>query len=299
MTTTQKNSPLKMMKRLAGLALLLPLIINNLSAGAEPAAATVKLVEPRIWSYDFTSRSLDREMRFLVILPEGVALGGPAQPVIYFLHGLGRNETTLLADPACRSALLALRCAVVLPRGLNGWYVNSPVAPKNRYADYLDEVIELASHNFPLRSDRAGRAIGGWSMGGYGAAYTASRRPGDFCALATVIGILDMPRISVGPPERNFPVPTAVFGTDPEVWKQYNARLHMDGLKDTAIFVAYADKAHERQMNEVFIIDALQRGYLWETFRISGAHTFPSVRAGLSPALKFMEQKLLPPASQQ
>jgi len=285
------------MKWLAGLALLLPLIGGNLSASPEPATAKVNLVEPRIWSYDFTSHSLGREMRFLVMLPEGVALGGPAQPVIYFLHGLGRNETTLLADPACRSALLALHCAVVMPRGLNGWYVNSPVTPHNRFADYVDEVIDLASHNFPLRSDRAGRAIGGWSMGGYGAAYTACRRPGDFCALATVIGILDLPRISVGPADQNFPVPTPVFGTDPEVWKQYNPRLLMAGLKDTAIFVAYADKAHERQMNEVFIIDALRRGYLWQTFRISGAHTFPSVQAGLPPALKFMEQKLLSPDS--
>lgn len=257
-------------------------------AAPAPAGPQIAVVAPRIWSCDFTSRALGLPMRFLVVLPPDVALDAAPQPVIYFLHGRGRHERSLLEAPGTRAAIMASRCAIVLPRGRDGWYVNAPAVPADRYADYLDEVIALAERHFPVGRTPALRAIGGWSMGGYGAAYTAGRRAGDFAALAPVIGILDYPRPTVPPPAGNYPVQPR-FGADPGVWEGLNPRRMLARLRGTELFVAYANQASERQMNEVFIAEARAQGLKVRVREMSGTHTFPMVEEGVPPALQFLE----------
>ena len=256
----------------------------------------VSLVEPRVWSCDFTSRALGLPMRFLVVLPEGMAPGTGAAPlpVIYFLHGRGRHERTLLDFDCTRSAVMATRCAVVLPRGKDSWYVNAPAVPADRYADYLDEVIALAESLFPVSRQPAQRGIGGWSMGGYGSAYTACRRPGDFAALAPVIGILDFPRPDIPVPGQNYAVPPR-FGTDPAVWENLNPRKLLPRLRGTQLFVAYANQASERQMNEAFISDTRALGLPLQVREMRGGHSFPMVEEGVPPALRFLESVIAPP----
>jgi len=251
----------------------------------------ITLVEPRVWSCEFTSAALGQPMRFLVVLPEGATRQSAPLPVIYFLHGRGRHERTLLEQEGTRPRVLGSSCAIVLPRGRDGWYVNAPTIPADRYADYLDEVIALAENHFPVGRTPATRAIGGWSMGGYGAAYTACRRTGDFAAVAPIIGLLDFPRPDIAQPGQNYAVP-ARFGQDTERWKQFNPRLLIARLRGTPVFIAYADKAFERQMNEAFIADARAGGVPLEVLRMSGGHTFPMVAQGLPPALSFLEKAL-------
>jgi len=260
-----------------------------------PGLPRVAALEPRVWACDFASQALGRPMRFLIVLPEGASLGGTRVPVVYFLHGRGRHERTLLEDAITRPVVLAARFAIVLPRGQDGWYVNAPAAPADRFADYLDEVLATAEEQFPVSREAAGRAIGGWSMGGYGATYTAGRRAGDFAAVASLIGVIDFPRAPVGEPSQNYAVP-ARFGTDPDGWRPLNPRLRLPRLRGTPHFIAYADQAFERQMNEVFIADARALGIEVEVLRLSGGHTFPMVEQSLPAALAFLERQLLPAA---
>jgi len=257
-------------------------------------AAKVEPAELRIWSCAFQSAALDREMRFMVVLPSATRETAPV-PVIYFLHGRGRDENTLLADEFCRHALLASRCAVVLPRGLDGWYVDSPVVAEDRFAQYVDEVIAVAEENFPLRHDRAGRAITGWSMGGYGAAYTFFRRPDDFAALATIIGLIDYPRAPIEPPGQNYPVQPR-FGADPAVWRKLNPRWQLARAAPRPLLVAYAENAPERQMNEAFLAEARAHGWPARSLRIPGEHVFSVVREALPAVLGFLELELIPPS---
>jgi S-formylglutathione hydrolase FrmB len=262
---------------------------------AAPDAPRVSVVEPRVWACDFESRALARPMRFLVVLPAGTAPGAARVPVVYFLHGRGRHEHTLLENEVTRRVVLAARFAIVLPRGQDGWYVNAPAAPADRFGDYLDEVLAAAEELFPVSREAAGRAIGGWSMGGYGATYTAGRRAGDFAAVASLIGVIDFPRAPVGEPKQNYAVP-ARFGTDPDAWRAFNPRLLLPRLRGTPYFVAYADQAFERQMNEVFIADARAVGVEVEVLRLSGGHTFPMVEQALPAALAFFDRRLFPAA---
>jgi S-formylglutathione hydrolase FrmB len=248
----------------------------------------IALVEDRVWSCEFTSTAVNVPMRFLVVLPEGATRESAPLPTIYFLHGRGRHERTLLENETTRARVLASPCVVVLPRGRDGWYMDSPVMPGERYAGYVDEVIALAEKHFPVSRNARTRAIGGWSMGGYGAMYTACRRGGDFAAVASIIGLVDFPRPTVGDPEQNYAVPQR-FGTDPAVWEQYDPRHRMERLRGVKLFVCYADQAVERQMNEAFLADAHTAGLTVETLVLHGGHTFPMVEQGLPPAFSFME----------
>jgi S-formylglutathione hydrolase FrmB len=239
-------------------------------------APQITSVEDGVWSCEFTSAAIQAPMRFLVVLPVGAARESEPLPTIYFLHGRGRNERTLLENETTRARLMKSPCAIVLPRGRDGWYIDSPVLPGERYASYVDEVMTLAEKHFPVSRTASKRGIGGWSMGGYGAMYTACRRSGDFAAAASIIGILDFPRPPVDGPKQNYAVPPR-FGTDPTVWENYSPRRLMPRLRATRLFVAYADQATERQMNEVFLADAQAAGYQVETLITHGAHTFPMV----------------------
>jgi S-formylglutathione hydrolase FrmB len=260
------------------------------AAAPSPDEPALAQLEPRIWSCDFQSRALGQPMRFLVVLPEGATLASAPLPAIYFLHGRGRHERTLLEAGSTRRRVLASPCAVILPRGRDGWYVNSPVIPADRYADYTDEVIALAERHFPLGRGARSRAIGGWSMGGYGAAYTAARR-GDFAAAAPIIGILDYPRPDIDEPGQNYTVQPR-FGTDPAAWAAVNPRLLLPRLRETPLFVAYADQAAERQMNETFLAEARAAGFAVEELRMAGGHTFPMVEQALPAAFDFLERTL-------
>jgi len=263
-------------------------------SGIASPAVRVTAVEPRVWRAEFHSEALKRTMPFLVILPEGCELASAARiPVIYFLHGLGRDETTLLGDDFTRCMILSRRCAIVLPRGEDGWYVDSPVDPTARYATYLDEVIATVEVCFPVRQDMAGRAIGGWSMGGYGAAYNFARRNADFAALATIIGILDYPRDDIEPADQNYPVQPC-FGRDRAVWADLNPRLLIGRLSPRPMFVAYAEDTPERKMNEGFLADARAHGAPVRELRLPGRHVFSVVREALPAALGFLELVLTP-----
>lgn len=279
----------------AAIAAALPAVVTaspvpattTVPPGTEP---TIAQVEPRVWSCEYQSRALGLPMRFLVVLPEGATRSSAPLPTIYFLHGRGRHERSLFEFETTRQRLLASPCAIVLPRGRDGWYVNAPAIPADRYADHLDEVIELAERHFPVGRGARARAIGGWSMGGYGAAYTAARR-GDFAAVAPIIGILDYPRPDIADPAQNYAVQPR-FGGNPEVWRTLNPRLLLPRLRGTPVFVAYADRAAERQMNEGFIADARTAGVPVEVLRMSGGHTFPMVEQGLPAAFAFLERQL-------
>jgi S-formylglutathione hydrolase FrmB len=266
---------------------------------------TISPVEPRVWRCDFKSDKIpDRpgkgggktalSGRFLVVLPEGVRPDAAARlPVVYFLHGLGRNERTLLdgakGSAACRERLLAARCAVVLPDARAGWYVNSLEKPGERFADYLDDVMRLAEARFPVSAEARRRGIGGWSMGGYGTMFTAVRRPGDFAAAAALIGILDYPRAPIEPKNQNYAV-RPCFGTDPAVWRTLNPRMAVARLRETPLFVAFATGAPERQMNEAFIASAREAGCAVETLALPGGHQFKVVEAAFPAAMDFLEK---------
>ncbi|CAN5383693.1 hypothetical protein BH09VER1_BH09VER1_07210 [soil metagenome] len=280
---------------LVGLALLLGAIIPGTCARAGdlplPEGVTATPVGERIIHYSFPSQALKKPMAFTVVLPKGYEAGGPPWPVLFFLHGLGRNENTLIEDPASQALLLDQPYVIVLPKGENGWYFDSPFDPSRQFASYLDEVLALAPQVANISPERSQRAIGGWSAGGFGSVWACLHHPGSFSTLATIIAVVDFPA-----PDVRFPISDKTFGTDPARWPEFNPLRRAAELKNLNILLVIGDKASDSVMNEHLSEALTAAGISNETVHLPGGHTFPTVQGGLSPVLEFVKKHLAPRA---
>ena len=112
-------------------------------------------------------------------------------PVLYFLHGLGGDQSFLVVSGGwnviedAQEQKQIGEFVVVTPQADNSFYINSKDG-KTRYEDFFirDFIPQMEKH-FRLLGTRAGRAIGGVSMGGYGALRFAFKYPQMFVAVIT------------------------------------------------------------------------------------------------------------------
>lgn len=266
------------------------ILLATSSLPAQPVVTATPL-EERIVHCQFTSGILNKSMAFTAILPEGYQKNKGPWPVLFFLHGLGRNEKTLIEDPASREELLKQPYVIILPKGENGWYFDSPFDPARQFASYLDEVINLASSEFALSKDPKQRAIGGWSAGGFGSVWACLRHPGEFSVLTTIIAVVDFPAEGV-----RFPITEKTFGTDPVRWREFNPLHRAAELKGLEILLVIGEKASDAAMNDRLAEALRQAGIACETVRFPGGHTFPVVQAGVKPCLDFVRSHLQLPA---
>lgn len=136
--------------------------------------------QSRIDCSALNSHILKQVVHYCVYIPAGYdtdAKQNPPKryPVLYFLHGLGDNEQTLFNSGGW-TLLEDLRnqhkmgdFLIVAPEGRRSFYINSADGSV-RYNDFfLQEFLPHIEGKYRVRPGRAGRAISGISMGGYGA----------------------------------------------------------------------------------------------------------------------------------
>jgi S-formylglutathione hydrolase FrmB len=146
--------------------------------------------QSRIDCSALNSRILKQVVHYCVYLPAGYAAGPPLRryPVLYFLHGLGDNERTLFNSGGW-TLLDDLRnqhkmgdFLIVAPEGKRSFFINSADG-SFRYSDFfLQEFLPRIEGGYRVLPGRAGRAISGISMGGYGALRFAFAYPRLFSA---------------------------------------------------------------------------------------------------------------------
>jgi enterochelin esterase-like enzyme len=132
---------------------------------------------PRMTGLPVHSKLLGRTLTGLLVTPSG---GGHDRPLLVFLHGYGAAPSDTL-DPAFISALRRLgdRAPVVfLPEGDVGWWHDRAEGAWGSYV--LREAVPAALAR--SGADRSRVAIGGISMGGFGA-LDLGRKPDRFCAV--------------------------------------------------------------------------------------------------------------------
>ncbi len=252
---------------------------------ALPDGVTETAVADRITHYTFKSEALKKPMAFNVVYPKDYASRQGPWPVLFFLHGLGRNEKTLVDDPASRELLLNQPYVIVLPKGENGWYFDSPFDPSRQFAKYLDEVTALAGRFLNISAERSQRAIGGWSAGGFGSMWACIRHPESFSTLATIIAVVDFPAEGA-----RFPMTPATFGTDPARWPEFNPINRAKELKNLNIFLFVGERASDAAMNDRLAAILTEEKIPHQVERFNGAHSFTSVQAGLGPVLNFVRE---------
>jgi S-formylglutathione hydrolase FrmB len=149
----------------------------------------------RIDCSSLASQILKRPVHYCVQLPFTYDAKDPATqprryPVLYFLHGLGDNEQTLFKTGGW-TLIEDLRqqhkigdFLIVAPEGRSSFYINSADG-KDRYSDFfLREFLPYIEKKYRVGTGRANRAIGGISMGGYGALRFAFAHPELFSSVS-------------------------------------------------------------------------------------------------------------------
>jgi S-formylglutathione hydrolase FrmB len=138
----------------------------------------------------FNDRPRTSQLPVNVLLPDGWSRKR-AYPVLYLLHGHG-DAFDSWATPQNGDLLhiaAGFRGIVVMPEGGRGWYTNWWAGPAWQ-TYHLDELIPLVEKRLKIAPGRANHAVAGLSMGGEGAMYYASQRPGYFGAVASFSGVL-------------------------------------------------------------------------------------------------------------
>ena len=151
--------------------------------------------QSRIDCNALNSRILKQTVHYCVYLPSGYDAGAsrnPPQryPVLYFLHGLGDNEQTLfnsggwtLLDDLRNQHKLG-DFLIVAPEGRRSFYINSADSSVRYSEFFLQEFMPHIERAYRILPRRAGRAISGISMGGYGALRFAFAHPELFSAVS-------------------------------------------------------------------------------------------------------------------
>ncbi len=116
------------------------------------------------------------QQSFTVVLPlETMAPGEPLTytqgpwPTLYLLHGYSGNRLDWLLRSDIETLATQRGWAVVMPDGANRFYLDNPDIGEFYGAYVGKELVEVSRRMFPLSRERKDTAIGGLSMGGFGA----------------------------------------------------------------------------------------------------------------------------------
>jgi len=143
-----------------------------------------------LWS----SKVLGKQIGMNVILPDA---GTPPFPVFYLLHGLSDDYTIWHRRTRIEWYVRDLPLIVVMPDGSRGFYTNNEEGPQ--YATYMaEELTGFVERHFPAIATRAGRCVGGLSMGGYGALRLALGYPERYVSATSHSGALAFGHEPVG-----------------------------------------------------------------------------------------------------
>jgi S-formylglutathione hydrolase FrmB len=277
--------------------------LSALALLGAPAAAELR-------SSSFSSAALGREVAYVVDLPPSYdAAASRKYPVVYALHGL--FEGSGFWERRGLAAILAqLRAAAALPEflvvavdGGNSFFVN---ARGGRYVDMVTrDLVAHVETAYRVVPGRAGRALLGISMGGYGALHIAFDQPGLAAAVATHSAMLleTIPSAEQGARRGQMAALHQVFGDpiDPALWAANDplALAHrIDPKAAPALFLdcgaedRYGLARGHRELHRILE----QRGVPHAFELPPGDHGYEFVRARLERSLRFLAERLSPSA---
>ena len=141
----------------------------------------------------FHSESLKKDLGYSVFLPAGYESSGRIYPVVYFLHGMNNDHTSWcvgrygnlpqIVDETIREHSLT-EFVMAHPSGERGYYTDSADGQALYESAFQNDFVKEIESRFRVRKDREGRAIGGTSMGGYGALKLAFKYSDSYSAVA-------------------------------------------------------------------------------------------------------------------
>lgn len=138
-------------------------------------------------SLHFRSQALQKHTAATVILPEANVAGPFA--VLYLLHGLTDDHSAWQRRSSIERYAENLPLIIVMPDGGRGFYTDAAQGFAYEQA-IIGDLIPFVDSRFRTIATRAGRCIGGLSMGGYGAMKLALKHPDLFASAHSHSGAL-------------------------------------------------------------------------------------------------------------
>lgn len=147
--------------------------------------------DARLWYYRFQTSAIGWNPGVNVLLPDDYRTSGRTYPVLYMLHG-GAEDFRQFDFLGIRALTAGKPIIVVMPDGGHaGWYsnpVSSFVGPRNWETFHIAQLLPWIEANFRVYAEYDGRAVGGFSMGGFGALKYAAKYYGHFASVSSHSG---------------------------------------------------------------------------------------------------------------
>ncbi len=182
------------------------------------------------------TRYLDTPEDVTVIVPDGAF--GHDFPVVYLLNGYDGNHIQWTRTQP-RLGELADRYGMVfvLPDGRDSWYWDSPLRPEMQMESFIiKDLVPYIDAKYPTLKSRDKRAISGFSMGGHGALWLATRHPdilGSVGSMSGGVNIMPFPKnwkmaLWLGPQEQN-----------KEVWEAHTVASLVPQMKEAGLNIIF------------------------------------------------------------
>lgn len=194
------------------------------------AFALPSLAQSRVECGKVKSTFAGRPVGYCALLPPSYDLPASSSktfPVLYMLHGLGQDSESLINDGIwnlvedLQSKKSIGEFVIITPNGDRSFYINSK-SGRVKYEDFfIREFLPAMERKFRISHSRAGRAISGISMGGFGALRFAFKYPQMFSSVSAHGAALmeRLPKASAAVGLGNFIGPAFGVPLDTDYWK--------------------------------------------------------------------------------
>jgi S-formylglutathione hydrolase FrmB len=147
------------------------------------------------------SKSMNKNIKNVIITPDSYSKKGKAYSVVYLLHGAGGDHKAWLGkSPRIKEYADFYNVIIVCPDGnKTSWYFDSPIDEKMQYETYISkELVSKIDKVFNTIDSKEHRAISGYSMGGHGALYLAFKHQDIWGVAASMSGGVDIRPFPLG-----------------------------------------------------------------------------------------------------
>lgn len=140
------------------------------------------------------SKSMNKFIPNIVVLPTNYTTQQEGFPVLYLLHGAGGDYKDWLTKvPKLEEYANIFNMIIVCPDGgSTSWYLDSSIDKTMKYETYISkELVKTIDAKYNTIKKSSSRAITGLSMGGHGAFYLSFKNQDIYGAAGSMSGGLD------------------------------------------------------------------------------------------------------------
>lgn len=166
-------------------------LVNQRAAGIVSDVKSSAL-PPSVRVGSYYSGALGRQQSYTYCLPS-IAPDAGTFPLLALLHGRTGNCRDWFMHTRLARYVAGLPLVVACPDGDDGWYTDAADGGERREDDLIHDFLPHLLDALPVAASGCQRAIGGLSMGGYGALKIALKHTGMFGLAISSSGSVEEP----------------------------------------------------------------------------------------------------------